>query len=231
MQRVGTDGTDGTDWFEPLYDAAAGDAGQVPWARGEPDPLLLSWLDQPGLEVAGSDTLVVGCGLGDDAAELARRGCRVVAFDISPTAVAWARERFAGSGVEFLVADLLDLPGGLVASAGLVVEVRTVQSLPEELRGDAMAAIAAAVAPGGVLVHVGLVATNPRAAMTWDGPPWALAPDELVAYEQAGLQRLDLAHPTPPAGPAGDVGDAMEVVLTMRRPDPTAAPGAPPAVT
>lgn len=232
MQRVGTDGTG---WFEPLYDAAAGDPRRVPWARGEPDRLLRAWLDQPGLEVAGSDALVVGCGLGDDAAELARRGCRVVAFDISPTAVAWARDRHADADVEFLVADLLDLPDRLVASAGLVVEVRTVQSLPEQLRGDAMAAIAATVAPGGVLVHVGLVATNPRAAMTRDGPPWALAPDELVAYEHAGLERLDLAHPTPPTRPADpdgdggdvtDVGDAMEVVLTMRRPDPTAAPDA-----
>lgn len=222
MQGVGTDGTD---WFEPLYDAAAGDARQVPWARGQPNPLLRSWLDQPGLQVAGSDALVVGCGLGDDAAELVRRGCRVVAFDISPTAVTWASQRFADTGVEFLVADLLDLPDRLVASAGLVVEVRTVQSLPEQLRGDAIAAIASTVAPGGVLVHVGLVATNPRAAMTWAGPPWALAPDELAAYEQAGLERIDLAHPAEPDG------DAMEVVLTMQRPDPTAAPAAATAAT
>lgn len=205
---------DGTGWFEPLYDAAAGDSEQVPWAHGEPNPLLLSWLDQPGLEVAGSDVLVVGCGLGDDAAELARRGCRVVAFDVSPTAVSWARDRHAETDVEFLVADLLDLPDRLVASAGLVVEVRTVQSLHEDLRREAMAAIAATVAPGGLLVHVGLVATNPRAAKTWDGPPWALSPDELEAYEQAGLQRLDLAHPVDPDG------DAMEVVLTMHRPAP-----------
>lgn len=202
-----------TDWFEPLYEAAAGDADAVPWARGEPSPLLRAWLDQPGLEVADSDALVVGCGLGDDAAELARRGCRVVAFDLSPTAVAWARERFADTGVEFLVADLLDLPGRLRASAGLVVEVRTMQSLPQELRPDAMRAIAATVAPGGLLVHVGLVATSPRAARTAEGPPWPLSPDELATYEQAGLVRLDLAHPP-------DVDDdVMEVVLTLQRPD------------
>lgn len=207
---------DGTDWFEPLYAGAEGDPGAVPWARLAPSPLLLAWLDQPGLDVAGSDALVVGCGLGDDAAELARRGCRVVAFDISPTAVDWARQRFDGTRLAgtltFRTADLLDLPDDLVASAGLVVEVRTVQSLPEERRADAMRAIASTVAPGGLLVHAGLVATSPRAAATWDGPPWALSPDELRAYEDAGLDRLDLAHPA-------DVGgDAMEVVLTMQRP-------------
>lgn len=214
---------DGTDWFEPVYDQADGDADRVPWARGAPSPLLTSWLDQPGLEVAGSDVLVVGCGLGDDAAELARRGCRVVAFDVSESAVAWARQRFADASLagscEFRVADLLDLPDDLVASAGLVVEVRTVQSLHERLRDDALRAIASTVAPGGLLVHIGLVATNPRAAATWDGPPWALAPDELGAYEAAGLQRLGLAHPP------GVDGDAMEVVLTLQRPDPDAPPG------
>ena len=215
---------DGTDWFEPLYDAADGDVDGVPWARAAPAPELVSWLDQPGLEVAGSDALVIGCGLGDDAAELARRGCRVVGFDISETAVAWARERFGDESFrgscEFLVADLFDLPEQLVGSAGLVVEVRSVQSLPARLRGDALSAIASTVAPGGLLVHIGLVATNPRAAATWEGPPWPLAPDELAAYEQAGLQRLGLAHP-PDAG-----GDAMEVVLTLQRPD-AASPEAP----
>ncbi len=203
----------GTDWFEPLYADADGDRAQVPWARGAPSPLLLAWLDQPGLDVRGSDALVVGCGLGDDAVELERRGCRVTAFDIAGTAVDWARRRFPDAAVDWRVADLLDLPPDLEASAGLVVEVRTVQSLPEQLRGEAMAAVARTVAPGGLLVHVGLLATSPRAAHEWEGPPWALAPDELAAYERAGLERLDLAH-------APGVGDAaMEVVLTMQRPE------------
>lgn len=203
---------DPTGWFEPLYADADGDAAAVPWAREAPSPGLLAWLDQPGLDVSGSDALVVGCGLGDDAAELARRGCRVTAFDVSGTAVAWARERFADLDVDWRVADLLALPDDLRGSAGLVVEVRTVQSLPEEVRPDAMAAVASTVAPGGVLVHVGLVATSPRAAHEWQGPPWALAPDELAAYERSGLRRLSLAHP-------GEVdGPAMDVVLTMQRP-------------
>lgn len=212
------DGREGTDWFEPLYAEASRDPEQVPWADQAPSPLLLSWLDQPGLQVAGSDALVIGCGLGDDAAELARRGCRVTAFDIAESAISWARERFGdlGDALRFEVADLLDLPARHEAAAGLVVEVRTVQSLPEDLRPAALRAIAATVAPGGVLVHIGLVATNPRAAKLWSGPPWALSPDELAVYEDAGLERISLAHP-----PQEQAGDAMEVVLTLRRPDGT----------
>lgn len=206
----------GTDWFEPLYDRAGGDPDAVPWAREAPSPALVSWLVQPGLDVTDSDALVIGCGLGDDAAELARRGCRTVGFDISPTAIDWARRRFAGldapGTLEFRVADLLDLPDDLVASAGLVVEVRTVQSLSADVREAGLRAVAATVAPGGLLVHVGLVATNPRAAQTWEGPPWALSPDELAVYEDEGLERVALAHPQ-------DVdGEAMEVVLVLQRP-------------
>jgi hypothetical protein len=132
--------------------------------------------------------------------------------------VGWARRRFATQRLDgaltFHQADLLDLPERFTASAGLVVEVRTVQSLSEDLRPAALRAIAATVAPGGVLVHIGLVATNPRAAKLWDGPPWALSPDELAVYEDAGLERLSLAHP-----PQEQAGDAMEVVLTLRRPE------------
>ncbi|MFT5564183.1 MAG: SAM-dependent methyltransferase [Myxococcota bacterium] len=206
------EGRTGTGWFEPLYAGARRDAAAVPWARLAPDPQLLAWLDQPDLDVDGSDALVVGCGLGDDAAELARRGCRVTAIDLSQSAVDWATERHAAAGIEFRCADLLDLPQDLVAAAGLVVEIRTVQSLNEPLRADAMRAIASTVAPGGVLLHVGLVATSPRAAKTSQGPPWAISPDELAVYEQAGLERMDLAHP------AGVDGESMEVVLTMMRP-------------
>ncbi|PWG72600.1 SAM-dependent methyltransferase, partial [Enterococcus hirae] len=79
--------------------------------------------------------------MGDEAADLARRGCRVTAFDISPTAVAWAQQRFPDLDVDWRVLDLLDLPGDLRGAFGLVVEVRTVQSLPASRRDDAMHAI------------------------------------------------------------------------------------------
>jgi 2-polyprenyl-3-methyl-5-hydroxy-6-metoxy-1,4-benzoquinol methylase len=51
----------------------------------------------------------VQCGYGDDAHWLAARGCAVTAFDISPTAVAAAENRFPPSPVVCKVADLLDL--------------------------------------------------------------------------------------------------------------------------
>lgn len=203
-----------TSWFEPLYSRADGDPGGVPWAKLVAHRYLTGWLDQPGLDVAGVDAVVVGAGLGDDAAELVRRGCRVTAFDISPTAIDWARDRFADLAITWEVADVLALPSHLVGAFGLVVEVRTVQSLPTSVRDAAMQGIATLVAPGGYLVVTTLLATSDEAARRWEGPPWALAPAELTAWRAAGLDRLALDHP-----PATVGQDAIEVRLTYQRPD------------
>lgn len=202
-----------SDWFEPLYAEAQGDPAAVPWAHQEPHPHLVAWLDQPGLDVTGVDAVVVGCGLGDDAAELARRGCRVTAFDLSPTAIAWARRRFPDLDIQWVVADLLDLPDHLVGAFGLVVEVRTVQSLPASVRDEAMLAIGSLVGDGGWLLASLLLATSDEAARAWEGPPWALAPAELTAWKAVGLERMSLDHPlvTPDH-------TTMMVRVTFRRP-------------
>lgn len=70
---------------------------------------LLSWLPA---DLAGRRILDAGCGTGALAVELARRGARVVAVDLSPTLVALARERLprdlGAGGVEFHTGDMLD---------------------------------------------------------------------------------------------------------------------------
>ncbi len=164
--------------------------------------------------MTGVDAVVVGCGLGDEAAELARRGCRVTAFDVSPTAVDWARRRFPDADVDWRVLDLFDLPEDMAGAFGLVVEVRTVQSVAPDRRDDAMHAVASLVGPGGYLLATLLLATSDTAARTWEGPPWALAPSDLATYAMAGLERLGLDHPS-----GAEDDPAMEVRLVMTRPD------------
>lgn len=199
-----------TEWFEPLYARANRDASAVPWAGMEPMPQLVSWLDQLDGGVDGLTALVVGCGLGDDAAELARRGAIVTAFDVSATAVQWARERFGELGIDFVVADLFDLPAGWARSFDVVVEVRTIQSLPPSVRAPASAAVGRCVGPQGLLVVVALLATSQAAREAAGGPPWPLAPAELADFRVDGLDRLELAHPR-------DSGAAMDVVATFAR--------------
>jgi SAM-dependent methyltransferase len=184
IAREFTQRGDPTGWFERLYAAADGDPRNIPWADMAPNPGLVEWLDRKELAGTGRRALVIGCGLGDDAEELSRRRFRVVAFDISPAAINWARERFPHSSVEYCPADLLEPPTPWEAAFDLVFEAYTLQTLPVELRPAAIARIARFVAPGGVLLLVS------RGREPEDDPgamPWPLTRDELSPFQRAGL--------------------------------------------
>ncbi len=135
------------DWFDKLYNAAAGDANRIPWGDCAPNPSLLGWKSSHA--VAGSNAVVVGCGLGDDAEEVGRWNLKTLAFDISPRAVEWCRRRFPQSAVEYTVGDLFALPKEWVGAFDFVLEIYTVQSLPPEYREHVLASLASLVAPGG----------------------------------------------------------------------------------
>jgi SAM-dependent methyltransferase len=172
---------DATHWFEPLYASAERDARAIPWANGEPCPWVI---DHLAIRRGLGRAVVVGCGLGDDAEAVAAAGYDTVAFDVSESAVAWCRERFPGSAVEYRVENLFELPDDLLGSGGFVVEVRTVQSLPQSVRARAIAAVASLVAPGGELLVVALARPDD---VVPTGPPWALSDVELAGYVAAGL--------------------------------------------
>jgi SAM-dependent methyltransferase len=186
-QRHVADG-DPLGWFETLYATAAGDASIIPWADLMPNPNLVSWLESRGVVGSGRKALKVGCGLGDDAEELSRRGFDTTAFDISPTAISWCRRRFPSSSVRYVEADLLRPPGDWARRFNLVVESYTLQVLPSELRGDAIRRVAGFVAPGGTL----LVIARGREPSESEGMmPWPLTRREMAAFEDAGLIELD----------------------------------------
>jgi SAM-dependent methyltransferase len=188
--------------FEKIYAQAGDDLSEIPWATLRPMPELVSWLDrQPpaaGRAPAGQTALVVACGLGDDAEEVSRRGFGVTAFDLVPAAIAHCRVRFPDSAVDYQVADVLRLPAEWSQAFDLVVEVRTLQSLPAAERGTAAASIAGAVAPGGrVFVH-GLARRDDEPA---GRRPWPLSPRDLAEFTRAGLTETELNfHPSGPEG-------------------------------
>lgn len=70
---------------------------------------LGEWLPAPNGRL-----LELGCGAGDQSLWLATQGWEVTAIDISPTAIAWAREKAAGRGlngrIAFVEGSVLDLP-------------------------------------------------------------------------------------------------------------------------
>jgi SAM-dependent methyltransferase len=191
---------DPTGWFEPLYAAARSGTVKMPWDRAAASPPLVDALAE--LEAEGRTAVVVGCGLGQDAEEVARRGFRTTAFDVSASAVAIARERHPESPVNYVVADLLDLPAGWRQAFDLVVEIVTVQSLPPVRQPEAAAAVAGLLAPGGDLLVISSARPEPDPVPLQQGPPWPLSRDEVQAFAVAGVRatRVDLVPI--PFGPA-----------------------------
>jgi 2-polyprenyl-3-methyl-5-hydroxy-6-metoxy-1,4-benzoquinol methylase len=182
--------------FEEIYARAGADLASIPWATLAADAALTAWLDrQPHRQ--GSSALVVACGLGDDAEELARRGYRVTAFDVSPTAIDRCRERFPHTSVDYRVTDVFDLPDTWNRAFDLVVEIRTLQSLPPNARADAAATIAATVAPGG-RVFVRTAAREPDEPLA--SRPWPLTRTELDTFRNAGLTQTELRDEPPGTG-------------------------------
>jgi SAM-dependent methyltransferase len=64
------------------------------------DPWLDRWLPLAARHAGERPVLEIGCGHGDDTAVLARAGFRVVAFDLSRTAVAVAKARVPSASIE-----------------------------------------------------------------------------------------------------------------------------------
>ncbi len=160
-----------------------------PWSAG--------WTSS--LPPAGDPALIIGCGLGDDAEEAASRGYQVTAFDLSPTAIGHCRERFPGSAVDYQVADLFQLPAAWVGTFGLVVEIRTLQSLPPPQRPAAATAIAATVRPGGRLFVCCLARDDDEPPVS---RPWPVSRRELRGFTAAGLRETEFADQAavPPHG-------------------------------
>jgi SAM-dependent methyltransferase len=190
-------------WFDAFYKEAGGDSSQIPWGDLEPNKFLKAWAEDVGLRGNGRKALVVGCGLGDDARYLNDLGFDVTAFDISPTAIEWAKQLSEGIGIRFLVADLFDPPsdffvaGNPPATAGgtdktgafdFVLEIYTIQPLPMEMRERVIDSIAGFVADGGELVVI------TRGREDGEEPielPWPLSRRDLSRFETHGLRQID----------------------------------------
>ncbi|MBK8049956.1 MAG: class I SAM-dependent methyltransferase [Anaerolineales bacterium] len=160
----------------------------MPWFAGV-RPVFATWLQREQPDGRGRRAAVVGCGLGDDAEALAALGFAVTAFDIAPSAVAWCKERFPQSSVEYVVADLFALPTAWRHAFDFVLEIFTIQSLPVKLRKPTIDAIATLVAPGGELLVIAVPAEPGERRVL--GPPWPLTRPEIDHFQTAGLQELN----------------------------------------
>ena len=178
---------DAKGWFEALYAEADGAAERIPWADLVPNPHFVSWMDENDARSEGRRALVVGCGLGDDAELLTARGFDVTAFDISAKAIDCCKRRYPNSKVDYVVADLFELPAEWREAFHLVLEVNTLQVLPSELRPAAIYAMVNCVTRSGALLVIA------RGREPNDDPgsmPWPLTVSDLEPFAQSGLELI-----------------------------------------
>jgi SAM-dependent methyltransferase len=204
-----------------FWDGVVGGAA-LPWGRaGSPAVAMLAQRLQPNASV-----LVPGCGYGRNALALAQRGLRVEAYDYSDVAIARARAEFADPRVVYSVRDVLDPPAGAYAGVFCHFLLHLFRA-PERQR--IVAALANALAPGGLLLATGL---STRCAFygngeqlepdTWSNPGWVpihFYTASSIAAELAPLEILLAEEGEEPEDkPTGRVDTPAVYVLARRLP-------------
>ena len=174
-------------WFEQFYQLALTRGYSIPWADMKPNPNLMEIYDRIPVPRYSTKLLVVGCGLGDDAEWLARKGHEVTAFDISPSAIEECHKRFPTSSVWYVEADLLNPPGFWQNHFDIVVESYTLQVLKGALRKKAVISITGFVITNGLLVLISRGRDDYEPAGTM---PWPLTRREVDVIPKLGFQEL-----------------------------------------
>ncbi len=191
---------DALGWFDALYKEAAGDNAVIPWADLEPNHFFRTYAESTGLKGGGQTALVVGCGLGDDAKYLHDIGFNVTAFDISPTAIEWAKRLYGEDSIDFVSADLFDPPSKWrytqacnLRSGGFdfVLEIYTIQPLPLEMRPQVVDAVAEFVGEDGTLI---VVTRGREDDVEPDVVPWPMSRRDLSRFGENGLQQVNFVE-------------------------------------
>jgi SAM-dependent methyltransferase len=138
---------DAGSWWDGFY---ADRSKPVPFFVPKPDENLVSYLDR-GLITPGR-ALDLGCGPGRNALQLASLGFEVDAVDLSPAAIAWARERAheRAADIRFVCGDAFSLPDtGLSGPYDLIYDSGCFHHLPPHRRVSYLALLERHLAPGG----------------------------------------------------------------------------------
>ncbi|NJP51527.1 class I SAM-dependent methyltransferase [Streptomyces sp. SBST2-5] len=224
----------GAGWWDAFY---ADRSRPVPFFVAKPDENLVSYADR-GLVTGGGRALDLGCGPGRNALFLATRGFEVDAVDLSPVAVAWARERAEEAGVRgvrFHCGDAFVLTAGeLGGPYDLVYDSGCFHHLPPHRRISYLALLDRVLAPGGRFALTCFAAggmgseLDDHAFYRGTGLQGGLAyTDESlrrIFAETAGLEEIELRRMVQQGGDSAWFGADFLWTALLRRPDDRSRP-------
>lgn len=140
----------------------------TPWDNAAPAAALNELLSAfPQFFTSDSRALVLGCGRGYDADHLQRHGLDVTGLDISPAAIDHAKN--TNAEVTWLCEDLFTHSHEQARSYDLIFEHTCFCIFPPEQQSRYIEAAQRLLKPGGLLVGVFLVASEPDLTV---GPPF-----------------------------------------------------------
>ena len=201
--------------------------GEPPWVIGEPQPAVVE------LERAGafrSPVLDLGCGAGEHAVLLSRRGYRALGVDASPAAVERGRRLARDTGVEaeFAIGDAM-APGAL-GTFSTVLDSALFHVFDAADRARYARALADVVEPGGSVLVLALSTRGPAfgpriddeaVTSAFTAPRWSVA--SLTASTYRGrVTNPDQATVTGRA--LGETVDLPAVLAVVRRLHPLQPP-------
>ena len=174
-------------WYEILYQEANETYSNIPWAHLTPNPNLVEWYEANAakFQLENDKTLVVGCGLGDDAEFLASKGHQVTAFDLSESAINHCKKRFPESNIKYEVKNLFSLPETWHQKFSFIFESYTLQSLPQSMLENAISCLAECVTLGGRLL---VIARGRDESDPINTVPFPLTFTQLSFFKEAGLE-------------------------------------------
>jgi SAM-dependent methyltransferase len=177
------------EYWQKVYD----EEPRPGWDMDGPSPVLAELFEAAAFReiTLGGEIAVPGCGFGHDAAELARRGFRVTAFDFAPTPIEGAKARY-GDAVAWRQEDWFTTPAG---PFDLIFDHTCFVAMDPTRRVEYLDICAGRLKPSGLWLAVLFDETNGR-----PGPPFQIAMEEArtLASERFNLLYLDRAHASHP---------------------------------
>ncbi len=176
------------DWWSSFYQS-----GEMPWDLDGPHPSLARFVGT--LKLLRSRILVLGCGLGHDAAWFARAGHIVTAVDFSEDAIEKAKATYAGvPDLTFLKADALDFPVRFDQSFDIVFEHTLFCAIEPEKRSDLLKTWLRTLTDHGHLLAI-FFASEKRKGPPFGGSEWELRSRLSKRFRTLYWQRLKDSKP------------------------------------